>query len=285
MKTLVTYFNLDGFAVSLKNHIEDALDELQIEWRECHISDLQKMSDSFHPTMHLFFHPNKQIYGYVDQIQKLSGHKLLWDMESPYESDLVFDMLPYFYYIFTSDENTAEALKQEASANKIFYVPHAFNPKVHKPMEVEYEYKSDILFVGNAYESRIKWFTDHAKEYKDKMVTIIGVGYRGLDGYQHQRVIHGHISEKEMVKYINGAKLVLNLHRQNSDLDMANSRKLQPHKLSFNNRFYEVAACNRPQLVVGRGEEFMHNGAIASEDSNETYKARLKEYYLGLLKK
>jgi spore maturation protein CgeB len=77
-----------------------------------------------------------------------------------------------------------------------------------------------------------------------------------MDGYQNQRVIHGHISEPEMVKYINGAKMVLNLHRQNADLDMANSRKIEPS--SFNNRFYEVMACGAPQIVVGRpGKESM----------------------------
>lgn len=286
VKTLVVYFNLDGFAVQLKNHLEDALDELQIEWKECHISELPQVSDSFQPTMSIFFHPNKSIYDNLSLIQELKGHKLLWSMEDPYESDLTFDMLPYFYYIFTSDENTAEQLKKENGPNQIFYVPHACNPKAHKPMEVPYEYRSDILFVGNAYESRLKWFQDHAEEYKDKMVTLIGVGYRGLDGYQNQRVIHGHISEPEMVKYINGAKLVLNLHRQNTDLDMANSRKILPS--SFNNRYYEVGACNRTQLVVGRDDPF--ESSVMDQESNErwvqenSYKARLVEFYLPLLK-
>src|SRR5438105_2098789 len=122
MKTLVVYFNLDGFAVQLKNHVLDALTELDIEWKECHITDLLETSRSFQPTMHIFFHPNYEIYQHLDAIKTLGGHKLLWDMESPYESDLVFDMLPYFYYIFTSDENTAEALKKEAGANLIQYV-------------------------------------------------------------------------------------------------------------------------------------------------------------------
>lgn len=198
-------------------------------------------------------------------------------MEDPYESDIVFDLLPYFYYIFTSDENTAEALKKEATANLIQYVPHACNPRVHKPMEVPYEYRSDIVFVGNAYESRLNFFQDHAEEYHDKMVTIIGVGYRGLDGYQNQRVIHGHISEPEMVKYINGAKLVLNLHRQNKDLDMANKRGIEPS--SYNNRTYEVAACQKEQLIVGRPLGF------SFDIQKDSYKARLVKYYLPLLKK
>lgn len=286
MKTLVVYFNLDGFAVQLKNHLESALDELQIEWKECFIEDVLAVSSQFQPTMSIFFHPNKRIYDYLEVIEQIKGHKLLWSMEDPYESDLTFDCLPYFYYIFTSDENTAEALKKESTSNSIWYVPHACNPKVHKPMEVSYNYRSDILFVGNAYESRIKWFQDHASNYQDQMVTLIGVGYRGLDGYQNQRVIHGHISEEEMVKYINGAKLVLNLHRQNSDLDMANRRNIQPS--NYNNRFYEVVACNKLQQVVGRGE-ILRLPPVNDENWSKwlaanSYKARLTEFYLPLLK-
>lgn len=282
MKTLLVYFNVDGFAIQLKNHICDALDELQIEWKECHITQLEEASQSFQPTMNLFFHPNKTIYDYLPIIQELKGHKLLWSHEDPYESDITFDMVPYFYYIFTSDENTANRLQLENPNNSIKYVPHGLNPRVHKPEEVEYKYKSDILFVGNAYESRIKWFQEHAEEYKDKMVTLIGVGYRGLDGYQHQKVIHGHISEEEMVKYINGAKIVLNLHRQNSDLDMANYRKIEPS--SFNNRFYEVYGCGKTQLVVGRGDIItIFPIKWQSFVNDNSYVARLKEFYLPLL--
>lgn len=281
MKTLLIYHNVDGFAVQLKNHIEDALTELEIEWKECYIEDVEKVSEEFKPTMHLFFHPNKKIYDYLNVIKNLKGHKLVWSMEDPYESDLTFDLAPYFYYIFTSDENTANKLKEEFPTNNIQYVPHAYNPKVHHPEEASFTYRSDIVFVGNAYESRLEWFSNHANEYKDKLVTIVGVGYRGLDGYQNQRIIHGHISEEEMVKYINGAKLVLNLHRQNSDLDMANKREIQP--TSFNNRYYEVIACQKKQLVVGRGEEF-YTEIIPTNDA-DTYKTRLIKYYLPLLKK
>lgn len=284
MKTLLVYFNVDGFAVQLKNHIEDALTELEIEWKECSYTELVPCSDAFQPTMNLFFHPNRAIYDLIPVIQNLKGHKLLWSMEDPYESDLTFDMLPYFYYIFTSDYNTAEALKKEAAANHIQYVPHACNPKVHKPTEVLYEYKSDIVFVGNAYESRIKYFQNRAQELQDKMVTLIGVGYRGLDGYQNQRVIHGHISETEMVKYINGAKACLNLHRLNADLDMANKRGIEPKHL--NNRFYEISACGKLQVVEGRDNMLDEIKQVQTQKSDEySYKERLIKHYLPLLKK
>lgn len=283
MKTLVVYFNLDGFAVQLKNHLESALDDLQIEWKECHVSDLAQASASFQPTMHLFFHPNRMIYEYLDQIQNLAGHKLLWSHEDPYESDLTFDMLPHFYYIFTSDKNTADALKREGTANLIQYVPHACNPKVHKPVDVTWEYKSDVCFVGNAYESRLQYLERNMPEWKGRLLTLIGVGYRGLAGLEEHHVIHGHISEEEMVKYINGTKVALNLHRINSDMDMANKRKIQPKHL--NNRFYEIAACGKLQIVEGRDDMQEEMEKINKMKPEEySYKARLVEFYLPLLK-
>lgn len=284
MKTLLVYSELSGFAIQIKNHIFDALEELAIEAKECYITEVEKISNEFKPTMHIFLHHQYKLYEYLEIIKNLKGHKLLWTTEDPYESDVTFDLAPYFYYVFTSDENSANALKKEFPNQSIHYVPHSCNPKVHRPMEVSYEYRSDALFVGNAYESRLKYFEGRAQEFKNKMVTIIGVGYRGLDGYQNQRVIHGHISEEEMVKYINGAKIVLNLHRLNSDLDMANKRGIEPKHL--NNRFYEVAAIEKQQLVEGRDNMIDEITAVTAMRPEEySYKARLVKYYLPLLKK
>lgn len=284
MKTLLVYFNVDGFAIQLKNHVEDALDELQIEWKEAHISQMQATAESFSPTMTIFFHPNKTIYEYVDQVTTLRGHKLLWSMEDPYESDLTFDMLPYFYYIFTSDYNTAEALKKESTSNHIQYVPHACNPKVHKPMEVTWEYKSDTCFIGNAYESRLQYLQNYIPKWKGSLFRLVGVGYRGLDGLSEHHVIHGHISEPEMVKYINGTKVALNIHRVNSDLDMANKREITPRHL--NNRFYEIAAMGKIQLIENRDEMKEEIETVSKMKPEEySYKARLVQYYLPLLKK
>jgi len=281
MKTLIVYSEVSGFAIQIKNHIFSALKELSVETKECYIEQVSQASEAFQPTMHLFLHHGRKLYEHLDQIKQLKGHKMLWTMEDPYESDVTFDMLPHFYYIFTSDENTSFALKKAEPDHKIFFVPHACNPKVHKPMDITYEYRSDICFIGNAFPSRLKWFQEHAKEYKNKKVTIIGVGYRGLDGYQHQRIIHDHVHDPDAQRYINGATLVLNLHRQNEDLDMANKRNIVAS--SFNNRYYETWACGRPQLVIGRGNQFYWKEKYRTAHKFHSYKQRLVDYYIPLL--
>ena len=86
-----------------------------------------------------------------------------------------------------------------------------------------------------------------------------------------------------MVKYINGAKLNLNLHRLNSDLDMANKRNIQPKHL--NNRFYEISACGSTQIVEGRDDMMEEIEAVSKmKPEDYSYKARLVKYYLPLLK-
>jgi len=286
MKTLVVFFNHDGHIRNLERHITDAMTDLAIEHEVCYIEEFPKKSREYEPILTLFFHPNKLIYNYKSAIEKLKGHKLLWDMESPYESDIVFDMLPLIHYMFISDEATVDMLKKDNPTNEIFYVPHACDPKIHKPIEPEeipYEYKSDFVLIGNAYESRIKWLQENREMFKGNLLTVIGVGYWGLEGFHNQRFIRHHVSEEECVKYYNGAKTVLNLHRINTDLDMANERGIAPKHL--NNRFYEVAAMGRPQIIEGRGtmtEEAKRINTLKPEEYS--YTARLKEFFVPLLK-
>lgn len=280
-KTLLCYSNLDGFAVQLKNHTEAALTALDVTWQECHISGLAEAHPAFQPTMTLFFHPNVEFRRYAPVVAQLPGHKCLWSMEGPWETDLMLEVYRYCFYALTHEPTEAEALRRADPGKKVLVVPHACNPVVHRPQAVGYEYRSDVLLVGNAYPSRLRYFREHADELRDKMVTIIGVGYRGLAGYEHQRLIHGHISEPEMVKYINGAKLVLNLHRQADDLPMASSRRLAA--TAYNNRFYEVAACGVEQQVIGRGDTFVQAGASDEFHREHSYASRLAQYYLPLL--
>lgn len=285
MKTLFVYFNQDGFIRSIEKHILEAMDELSFSYEHCYIEDYPKIVEEFEPIMTIFFHPNSLIYKFTDIIQNQKGHKLLWDMESPYESDIPFDMLPYIHYMFISDEATVEELKKKTPSNQIYYVPHACAPKIHRPIsrsEIPWEYRSDYILIGNAYRSRIKWLADNVELFKDDSLTVIGIGYWGIEGYSNQRFIRRHVSEEECVLYYNGARKVLNLHRMAGDLDMSNKRNIEPRHL--NNRFYEVAAMGKEQIIVGRDSMLEEAKRVQGLDPNEySYVARLKKYLVPIL--
>src|SRR5712692_720392 len=112
MKTLFCFYEYSGFIISIQNHIIAALEELAIEIKVCHISGLKEATSSFQPVMTIHFHPNRLVYQYLDEIRELGGHKLLWDMESPYESDIIFDVASEFQHIFCSDVNTTKELQK-----------------------------------------------------------------------------------------------------------------------------------------------------------------------------
>lgn len=282
MKTLLVYFNVDSFAVQLRDNVASALKDMRIEYRLCHITSLEREATDFEPVITILFHPNNLYDEYQEAIKNVKGHKLVWSMEDPWEIDLTRKVLDNgVYYGFTFDELSYETLSKEYP-NRIKHVPHACNPKVHKPVDYEYKHRSDILFIGNAYPSRIKWFIDNADRFKNKYVTIIGVGYSGMPGYEKQNIIDGHVDPDDMFKYISGSKLVLNIHRQKDDLNVSKTI-LEP--VSFNNRYYEVASIGKEQLVIGRGEDFFFKPIDIEKFRKEnSYKARLEEHYFNLIK-
>lgn len=282
----MVWFNWDGHIKVIEKDILMAFDELQIQYETCYWEEYESKSKEYDPVVTLFFHPNQNIYKIIPFINEAKGHKLLWDMESPYESDIVFDMLPHIHYIFCSDKATVEQLKKENYGNEIFYVPHACNPKIHKPIDsddIPHEYKSDYVLVGNAYKSRIDFLKEHKDMFKGKILTVVGVGYWGLPGFKNQNFIKHHVSQEECILFYNGAKCVLNPHRTNSDLDMANKRGIVPEHL--NNRFYEVSAIGKPQFVHNRDQMKDEIEAIQKLKPDQySYVARLKEFYVPLLK-
>lgn len=287
MKVLFVWFNFDGYIKVIEKNILMAFDALNIEYKSCYIEELTDTLKNYDPIFVVFFHPNKLIYNFVEQIKEMKCHKLLWDMESPYESDIVFDMLPYIYYIFTSDKATARELEKESTANKIFFVPHACNPEVHKKIEYKdlpFEYKSDYVLVGNAYESRLKFLEDNEEKFRNLTLTVIGVGYWGMKNLQNQRFIRHHVSEEECIKYYNGAKIVLNPHRINTDLDMANKRNIVPEHL--NNRFYELSAMGINQWVENRDNMKDEIEKVQKQKPEDySYVSRLRDFFVPLLKK
>lgn len=251
MKLLWVYDRVDGFVIALQNNILDTLKKMRVEFDVCHISGVKEAYDKFQPITMIFFHPFKLTDEQLNMIHDMHCHKILWSMEEPYEIDLTRKYGNYIYYAISQDKNSAIYLTN--FFNESVFMPHAANPKIHKKIDVPHEYKSDLFFCGNAFPERIKFLESVSDFLKDYSVTIIGVGYNGMKGYENQNILNYHISTQEMVKYINGAKVNLNLHRLHG-LDMANKENIEYS--SPNNRLFEIASCGGCQLVdSSRGEE------------------------------
>lgn len=83
-------------------------------------------------------------------------HTILWCTESPYEDDR--QMVPA-EYADTVIVNDPLNLEQFRTVNpRTWYMPHSYDPDRHKPGRPVKDLKSDFVFVGTGFPSRIEFF-------------------------------------------------------------------------------------------------------------------------------
>lgn len=224
----------------------DAFGALNYQYRETNFAEMLDVAQEWQPQLTVAFHPYLPTFEkYARAWEKIGGHKALWTMEDPWEFDHTQAYAHLFGYIITSDKRAAQVLKQ--SGVNAHHLPHGAMQYLYYPEEVGHAYKTDLCFVGNAYPSRLRFFRavlPHLKEYR---VALIGTGWRALPDTYGQLVVNDGVSNVENRRWMNGAKVVLNLHRLVDDVPIANERVLKPS--SPNNRFFEIGACRRLQMV------------------------------------
>jgi spore maturation protein CgeB len=127
----------------------------------------------------------------------------------------------------------------------------AVNPAKYRPVNVPPKYRSDICFVGSAFPVRLHFFDQMTPFLLKKRFIIIGQWWERLKNFDHlkHRIHNDPIPPSEVVKYYNGAKIVLNIHRTQNDR-RDNHRNLPAY--SPNNRTFEIAACRSFQLLSCR---------------------------------
>ncbi len=73
--------------------------------------------------------------------------------ESPYEDDAQLTRAAYVDWVLLNDPTNIDAFR-EVNQNT-HYVPHAYDPAIHRPRPADPELASDFCFVGTGYPSRI----------------------------------------------------------------------------------------------------------------------------------
>lgn len=242
-KILFVHFEQGGIPEAIKN----AFSRMAIKVHEIGIDNLKIATDQLHQDVTIFFHPYyEHLDNYLETIASTGGHKILWDMECPWEIGWVEKYHHFFSYILLHDLKSVEYINS-FTGNKATHVPHAVDPSIHRPMEVPYEFRSDLCFVGAAYPSRMRFFREVLPQLTDYMVTIVGTGWEFLPSTEKQRIINTGCSGQDYIKFINGAKINLNLHRLNEEQSFQNKGYIKAS--SPNNRFFEIWACNAFQMV------------------------------------
>ncbi|MFC3800533.1 glycosyltransferase [Cohnella sp. GCM10012308] len=218
----------------------------------------------------------------IEGIRNLGIKTAIWFVDDPYVSGDSAEIAPSYDFVFTH-ERSCVARYAELGCAQAYHLPLAADQELFKPMAVEEAYRTDICFIGVAFRNRVELFDSIAGFLKDKKVLIAGSHWDRLSHYGQlsKFVRSGWIEVPETVKYYNGAKIVINMHRTTEPLsDNKNTRHWEGH--SINPRTFEIASCGTLQLTDLRPElpEYYRVGQEMASFSNPQELKEIIDYYL-----
>ncbi len=125
--------------------------------------------------------------------------------ESPYEDETQARFCELVGHVFTNDRTSAEKYGWT-------YLPHAVDPKIHRPVKPNPEMACDVLFLGTGWKERIQLF--EAVDWTGIKLKIIGV-LSGLAARSKLRPFYTKalIDNEKVPSVFRAAKIVLNFHR------------------------------------------------------------------------
>ena len=156
--------------------------------------------------------------------------------ESPYNDEDQQYLSQWFDLVTVNDRLGLEHIQHP----NLHYLPHAYDPEVHRPMEVGPEYRSDVFFVGTGFANRQEMF--EAVDWRGIDLRLFGYWNANERSPIAKYLTDDVLPNAEAAKWYNGTKIGVNLHR------------IAPG-YSANPRIFELAACGTHQLVdSGRPE-------------------------------
>ncbi|WP_433943957.1 CgeB family protein [Paenibacillus sp. SN-8-1] len=186
---------------------------------------------------------------HIDELRAMGIRTAVWFVDDPYLSDDTVSLALHYDEVFTH-ELAGVTLYKEIGCRNVHYLPLAASTDLFRPQPVQPQYQYDICFIGNAFWNRVELFDSMASFLEGKRVLIAGGFWDRLSNMEKLAscVQHGWIDPEETVRYYNGAKIVINIHRPTqAGQDNRNSRNLAGR--SINPRTYEISACGAFQIT------------------------------------
>lgn len=177
--------------------------------------------------------------------------------ESPYFADFERTMAEVYGTVFTNEARCADG-EYFGGHPSVHYLPHAYNPDVHKPGEADPSLACDVFFCGSLFHERALLFAD---------IDWTGVDFRQR-GYAPGRAEQDIVENGETARHYQSARINLNHHR--TTMDYALGGHIEPGSaVSLGPRAYEIAACGGFQLCDDSRSELFDLFGV----SVPTYKA------------
>ncbi|THF73363.1 CgeB family protein [Cohnella fermenti] len=218
----------------------------------------------------------------IDAIRAMGIRTAIWFVDDPYVTDETPEIAKHYDMVITH-ERSCVPLYIAAGCAQVRHLPLAVNPRIFQPKYVPPEYRSDICFIGVAFENRVNLFDEMADFLQDKKVFLSGKLWERMKRYSDlSRFVHdGWIPVAETVNYYNGARLVINLHRT-TEAGKDNRNAMNWGAESINPRTYEIASCGVLQLTDERkelSEQYELGREIVAFRSADELMAQI-DYYL-----
>jgi len=170
-------------------------------------------------------------------IRKLDIPTVLLFTESPYNDDMLEELLPLPDVVFTNERNSVGAFRKANPHS--YYMPHSYDPKRHRPPNGEM-YEHDVFFLGTMYEERQVLFDELRQHYQGDMdITGTVLSRKGE--------MPGAIPNDEMIKHYWGTKIALTPNRTTAGY--FDKTQIESEVYSLGPRIYELAACGTFQLT------------------------------------
>ncbi|WP_152396984.1 CgeB family protein [Paenibacillus guangzhouensis] len=186
----------------------------------------------------------------VHRIRNMGIETAVWFTDDPYAIDNAFAVAAAYDVVFTIDSGCIP-FYERIGCKRVFHLPLGTDPDVFRPFTTHPTYHSDVCFVGTGYQNRIT-FMEELLRHLDREVKVQIVGHfwdtlKLSDGCI-PNIRKKWVNTPETVRYYNGAKVVLNIHRSHDDAFLDKNKTGVPG-YSINNRTFDIAACNAYQLT------------------------------------
>lgn len=216
-----------------------------------------------------------------DRIRELGIRTVIWFTDDPYYTDITASLALHYDDVFTLEANCVEFYRA-AGCSRVHHLPLGFYPGHFHPQNVPAA-KCDIAFVGSAYWNRVAFFDRLVPYLAGRDVRIIGYWWERLRDFRllASKIEGRWMTPQETAAVYNGAKIVINLHREPDD-GTFNNNSAGIGAVSPNPRTFEIAACASLQLTDVRGElanYYVPGREIETYASPEELAAKI-DYYL-----
>lgn len=269
--------------VALENAIVKSLKSvIQVVKVTTQKEDFLNLAKNMKPDLVIHFAPTGLPREQIGKLKRMGIKTAIWLTDDPYYTDLTKRSVPSYDFVFTQELNCVPLYKSLGCTN-VYYLPLAAETNIFHPQNVGVKYQSEILFVGVAFWNRVRLFDSLAKYLSNKKLLIVGPYWNRLKNYH---LLKGNIknvwlSPEETAKYYNGAKIVINIHRQHNDRTI-NFNRDKVKAISINPRTFEIAACGAFQLTDIRqnlSNCYLPGQEIATFNNHIELKNQL-DYYL-----